>query len=153
MFLHCYYCFDAAKVVGKTERPSPLLEIFSTNLEKLLFVPTPAPPLQGRGAAARYSGGCRSPPIIGAILSLSGHDLVLKRTKSSLQVGGGVCILLVAATTTAAWVGLWRWLGIGLGLRLWFRLRLRRGRRSRCRVVLAAVVLALLAGGGRESLW
>ena len=27
-----------AKVVGKTERPSPLLEMFSTNLEKLLFM-------------------------------------------------------------------------------------------------------------------
>ena len=32
------YYLDAAKVVGKTERPSPLLEIFYTNLEKLLFV-------------------------------------------------------------------------------------------------------------------
>ena len=29
---------SGTKVVGKTERPSPLLEMFSTNLEKLLFM-------------------------------------------------------------------------------------------------------------------
>ena len=35
-FLQCLNSF--AKVVGKTERLSPLLEMFSTNLEKLLFM-------------------------------------------------------------------------------------------------------------------
>ena len=29
---------SGTKVVGKTERPSPLLEMFSTNIEKLLFM-------------------------------------------------------------------------------------------------------------------
>ncbi len=33
----CHFIF-CAKVVGKTERLSPLLEMFSTNLEKLLFM-------------------------------------------------------------------------------------------------------------------
>ena len=36
---HFLYCMNSgAKLVGKTERPSPLLEMFSTNLEKLLFM-------------------------------------------------------------------------------------------------------------------
>ena len=36
---HFLQCLNSGtKVVGKTERPSPLLEIFSTNLEKLLSV-------------------------------------------------------------------------------------------------------------------
>lgn len=39
-----------AKVVGKTERLSPLLEMFSTNLEKLLF-------MRYFAAILRYSEG------------------------------------------------------------------------------------------------
>ena len=36
---HFLQCLNlGAKVVGKTERLSPLLEMFSTNLEKLLFM-------------------------------------------------------------------------------------------------------------------
>lgn len=38
MFFVDEFVKSSAKLVGKTERPSPLLEMFVTILEKLLFV-------------------------------------------------------------------------------------------------------------------
>ena len=54
------YYLDAAKVVGKTERPSPLLEIFYTNLEKLLFVSYTLPVEGTTGDASACVNGVES---------------------------------------------------------------------------------------------